>query len=90
MVIGVPKEIKRHEYRVGLTPAGAAELVRDAWTKTILAADYETHMAAVGQAQANASLVAELFKLDPPAAGRDGALDPAGIKHGSDPVAMPG
>jgi len=29
MVIGVPKEIKRHEYRVGLTPAGAAELARD-------------------------------------------------------------
>jgi alanine dehydrogenase len=26
MIIGVPKEIKRHEYRVGLTPAGAAEL----------------------------------------------------------------
>ena len=29
MVIGVPREIKRHEYRVGLTPAGAAELARD-------------------------------------------------------------
>ncbi len=29
MIIGVPKEIKRHEYRVGITPAGAAELVRD-------------------------------------------------------------
>jgi alanine dehydrogenase len=26
--IGVPKEIKTHEYRVGLTPAGARELVR--------------------------------------------------------------
>ena len=26
MIVGVPKEIKRHEYRVGLTPAGAAEL----------------------------------------------------------------
>src|SRR5690349_21870186 len=25
--IGVPKEIKTHEYRVGLTPAGARELV---------------------------------------------------------------
>jgi len=24
--IGVPKEIKTHEYRVGLTPAGAREL----------------------------------------------------------------
>ncbi len=28
MLIGVPKEIKNHEYRIGLTPAGAAELVR--------------------------------------------------------------
>jgi alanine dehydrogenase len=27
MLIGVPKEIKNHEYRVGLTPAGARELV---------------------------------------------------------------
>jgi alanine dehydrogenase len=27
MRIGVPKEIKVHEYRVGLTPASAAELV---------------------------------------------------------------
>ena len=26
MLIGVPKEIKNHEYRVGLTPAGAREL----------------------------------------------------------------
>ncbi|WP_298435170.1 alanine dehydrogenase [Geobacter sp.] len=28
MIIGVPKEIKSHEYRVGLTPAGVGELVR--------------------------------------------------------------
>ncbi|UEP32037.1 MULTISPECIES: alanine dehydrogenase [unclassified Burkholderia] len=28
MLIGVPKEIKNHEYRVGLTPAGALELTR--------------------------------------------------------------
>eukprot|EP01034_Spumella_vulgaris_P002977 gene2977-3843_t len=26
MLIGVPKEIKVHEYRVGLTPAGVREL----------------------------------------------------------------
>ena len=32
MIIGVPKEIKRHEYRIGLTPAGAAELNRDGHT----------------------------------------------------------
>ncbi len=29
MRIGVPKEIKVHEYRVGLTPASGAELIRD-------------------------------------------------------------
>ncbi len=28
MIVGVPKEIKNHEYRVGLVPAGARELVR--------------------------------------------------------------
>ena len=28
MRIGVPKETKDHEYRVGLTPAGVRELVR--------------------------------------------------------------
>ena len=29
MIIGVPKEMKREEYRVALTPAGAAELVKE-------------------------------------------------------------
>ena len=28
MLIGVPREIKNHEYRIGLTPAGVGELVR--------------------------------------------------------------
>jgi len=28
MIIGVPKEIKRHEYRISLTPAGAAVLTK--------------------------------------------------------------
>ena len=27
MIIGIPREIKNHEYRVGMTPAGAKELV---------------------------------------------------------------
>ena len=27
MLIGVPKEIKNHEYRIGLTPSGVRELV---------------------------------------------------------------
>ncbi|MBV8575755.1 MAG: alanine dehydrogenase, partial [Acetobacteraceae bacterium] len=29
MKIGIPKELKTHEYRVGLTPAGARELTRN-------------------------------------------------------------
>ena len=32
MIIGVPKEIKTLEKRVGLTPAGAAELTRHGHT----------------------------------------------------------
>lgn len=28
MIVGVPKEIKNHEYRVGMTPSGVNELVR--------------------------------------------------------------
>ncbi|BAX62030.1 alanine dehydrogenase [Burkholderia stabilis] len=32
MLIGVPKEIKNHEYRVGLTPASARELTRHGHT----------------------------------------------------------
>lgn len=32
MLIGVPKEIKNHEYRVGLTPESVAELVQDGQT----------------------------------------------------------
>ncbi len=27
MLVGVPKEIKTHEYRVGMTPASVRELV---------------------------------------------------------------
>lgn len=29
MIIGVPKEVKIHEYRVGITPSGVSDLVRD-------------------------------------------------------------
>ena len=29
MIVGIPKEIKNHEYRVGLTPESVAELVQD-------------------------------------------------------------
>ena len=29
MKVGVPREVKNHEYRVAITPAGVHELVRD-------------------------------------------------------------
>lgn len=32
MIIGIPKEIKTHEYRVGITPSGAEDLKRDGHT----------------------------------------------------------
>jgi alanine dehydrogenase len=32
MVIGIPREIKTHEYRVGMTPAGVTELAREGHT----------------------------------------------------------
>lgn len=32
MIVGIPQEIKKDEYRVSLTPAGAAELVQDGHT----------------------------------------------------------
>ena len=32
MIIGIPKEVKEDEYRVSLTPAGAAELIADGHT----------------------------------------------------------
>ena len=43
--------------------------LRLAWTKHIEPDDYEAHMKAVGQVQANADLLAELFRDFPPATG---------------------
>jgi len=40
--------------------------LRDAWTKLVRPEDYETHMAGVGQAQANAQLVEDYFRVQPP------------------------
>jgi ubiquinone/menaquinone biosynthesis C-methylase UbiE len=40
--------------------------LRDAWRNLVRAEDYDAHMAAIGQAQANASLVAEYFVALPP------------------------
>jgi hypothetical protein len=46
--------------------------LREAWTTIIQAKDYEAHMAALGQAQANAELVAEYLASQPP--GEDASL----------------
>ena len=43
--------------------------VRDLWAGHITAEDYERHMAATGQPQVNADLLAELFQDAPPARG---------------------
>lgn len=43
--------------------------LREAWTTIIRTKDYEAHMAAIGQAQANAKLVAEYVEAHPPGAG---------------------
>lgn len=40
--------------------------LRQAWTAIVQPADYEAHMAANGQAQANADLLRELFLTSPP------------------------
>lgn len=46
-----------------------SDILRAAWKAGIAARDYEEHMAAVGQAQANASLVEEAFIRWPPGPG---------------------
>jgi hypothetical protein len=43
--------------------------LRDLWAGHITADDYERHMAATGQPQANADLLGELFRDAPPAPG---------------------
>jgi hypothetical protein len=40
--------------------------LRDPWKNSIRAEDYDAHMAAVGQAQANALLVADYFAANRP------------------------
>ncbi|MBI5282908.1 MAG: hypothetical protein HY858_14580 [Candidatus Solibacter usitatus] len=45
--------------------------LRHAWTSSVTALDYETHMAAIGQAQANALHIADfLARISPPPAAR--------------------
>ncbi len=64
MRVGVPKEIKNHEYRVGLTPASVAELVRAGHSVSVqtgagLGIDFEDsdYVAAGAQIVADAAAV---------------------------------
>lgn len=66
MLIGVPREIKNHEYRVGLTPAGVRELSK-AGHQVLIETDAGTEIGLSNQdyRQAGAELVddvSELFK----------------------------
>ena len=58
MVIGVPREIHRHEHRVGLTPFAAARLVRDGHEVVVEANAGETaHFTDEDYQQAGAGIV---------------------------------
>ena len=46
MRIGVPKEIRNHEYRVGLVPTGVRELVGEAAAGAGIGVDATTYQAA--------------------------------------------
>lgn len=45
------------------------EALRHAWTEVVTPDDYEQHMAAIGQAEANAHLVKEMIEARPPEPG---------------------
>jgi alanine dehydrogenase len=90
MLVGVPKEIKNHEYRVGLTPQSVRELVHDGHSAMVETqagsgigatdADYETAGATVvsepAEIFANADMV---VKVKEPQAGERAMLRPGQI-----------
>ncbi|HEU5283793.1 MAG TPA: alanine dehydrogenase [Burkholderiales bacterium] len=82
MLIGVPKEIKNHEYRVGLTPAGAHTLVEHGHQVLVEAqagarvgfpdADYEAAGARIAPSHRqvwDADMVVKVKELQPPEYG---------------------
>ena len=92
MLIGVPKEIKNHEYRVGLTPASVRELVanghqvlvqRDAGTAIGL--DDAQYVAAGAEIADNAAVVFEradmIVKVKEPQPGECAMLRPGQILY---------
>ncbi|MGH3246025.1 MAG: alanine dehydrogenase, partial [Trebonia sp.] len=57
MKVGIPREIKNHEYRVAITPSGAHELVRNGHEVFV------EHDAGVGSAIPNEDYVAAGAKI---------------------------
>ena len=92
MLIGVPKEIKNHEYRVGLTPESAAELIQ-AGHEIIVETQAGAGIGASDQAYQNlgvsiVSSAAEVFeraemiiKVKEPQAGERAMLRPGQILY---------
>ena len=92
MLIGVPKEIKNHEYRVGLTPESVSELVRDGHELLIEAGagagigasdlDYETAGATiVGSASDIFERAEMVIKVKEPQASERAMLRPGQILY---------
>ena len=92
MRIGVPKEIKSQEYRVGLTPESVSELVADGhelWVETqagagigALDADYKKAGAAIKASAAEIFAACEMIvKVKEPQAGERAMLRPGQILY---------
>ncbi|MGB6230328.1 MAG: alanine dehydrogenase [Litorimonas sp.] len=92
MRIGVPKEIKTHEYRVGLTPEAVAEMVADGhevWVETMagagIGADDAEYEAAGAAIQPDAATVFEgcdmIVKVKEPQAVERAMLRPGQILY---------
>ena len=92
MRIGVPKEIKSQEYRVGLTPESVSELVADGhelWVETqagagigALDADYEQAGAAIKATTAEIFAACEMIvKVKEPQANERAMLRPGQILY---------
>ena len=90
MLIGVPKEIKNHEYRVGLTPASVRELVHHGHAVTVQAsagagigaadADYQAAGASIAAEAAEVFAQAELIvKVKEPQAAERARLRPGQV-----------
>ena len=92
MLIGVPKEIKNHEYRVGLTPESVAELVADG-NQVIVEASagegigasdeiYQSHGAKIAASAADVFAQAEMIiKVKEPQASERAMLRPDQILY---------